>query len=354
MTGVHSFLIRTDASHKIGTGHVLRTLSLANSLKSYGQVHFACLETHGDLCYMIEDQGFGVHRLNYSSTQILWEDDIAQTKEICLKIKPQWVIVDHYGLDYRWERGLKNFCDFLLVIDDLANRKHCCDVLLDQSLGRQANAYSKLIPTICKMLLGAEYALLRSQFEISQEKILKKRIQSIARFKVLISIGGLDEANLILPILKFIEDTSEFRDLEIFVVLFSQTKNLSAIKHFVQHSELDVKLKLDVNNMAELMYHCDLAIGAGGTSLFERCCMGLPSVVMNLADNQTEIIERFFEKGAILKIDKSKPLFAQIYTNLINVMSSDQLRLELVTKSLGICDGFGREKVRDALLNFCR
>ena len=118
MTGVHSFLIRTDSSHKIGTGHVVRTLALADELKSYGQIEFACLETNGNLINLIEDRGFIVNRLNYSSTQILWEDDVLQTKEICLKKKPQWLIVDHYSLDYRWEFELKGVCDRLMAIDD--------------------------------------------------------------------------------------------------------------------------------------------------------------------------------------------------------------------------------------------
>ena len=164
--------IRTDAAVNIGSGHVFRSLVLAAAFRDQGVVtSFLCRTQEGDLCSFIETLGYSVHRLPCTETaansETAWEQDAAQCR-LAIEAsgtRPDWIVVDHYGLDYRWERSLRTLAEHVFVIDDLANRRHDCDVLLDQNFNSPLHSrYAQLLPTGAKCLLGTSYALLGAAF----------------------------------------------------------------------------------------------------------------------------------------------------------------------------------------------
>ena len=170
-------VFRVDSSLQIGSGHVMRCLTLAEGLRKNGaDVIFICRKLTGNLASKISDSGFKVFELKLSDKKIIddklfhskWLEvtqllDSEQSKEIIKNIKPDWLIVDHYALDHEWELKLKPYVKYVMVIDDLADRRHECDLLLDQTLGRKKEDYDELVPKLCKMLLGTSFCLLRSE-----------------------------------------------------------------------------------------------------------------------------------------------------------------------------------------------
>jgi UDP-2,4-diacetamido-2,4,6-trideoxy-beta-L-altropyranose hydrolase len=185
----YKILIRTDASVQIGTGHVMRCLTLADELRGRGaEVIFVCREFDGNLCGYIEEKGYIVHRLPVSDAteqgdqnieiglkHTAWlgadcQTDVEQVEEIIkdLESPPDWLVVDHYALDERWEECLRSYCKKIMVIDDLADRPHNCDLLLDQNFYENLESrYDGLVPPQCKKFLGPKYALLRPEFRES-------------------------------------------------------------------------------------------------------------------------------------------------------------------------------------------
>lgn len=204
-------VFRTDASLTIGTGHVTRCLTLAKALRESGaQTLFICREHEGHLCNHIEEQGFAVHRLPSPRKGFVpddvsahaawlgatWQEDADSTVAAItsLQMKPEWLIVDHYGIDQRWEERLRPLVNRIMVIDDLADRHHDCDILLDQNLVPDLEIrYDSLIPEGCTRLLGPDYALLQPIYAELHDRI-PPREGPIRR--TLISFGGADSDNL--------------------------------------------------------------------------------------------------------------------------------------------------------------
>ena len=206
---------RVDASTQIGTGHVMRCLTLALGLAERGaSVQFICRSHDGNLINLIEHRGFDVFSLpanNLPMTQIKpssldslpahahwlgcdWYTDAEQCSAVINK-SLDWIIVDHYSLDYRWEAALRHLTDAVMCIDDLADRAHHCDMLLDQNLGRTINDYSHLTPNQTKFLLGPKYALLRPEFDLWRDISLARRKEPQLRH-ILITMGGVDLNNV--------------------------------------------------------------------------------------------------------------------------------------------------------------
>lgn len=205
-------IIRTDASLTIGTGHVIRCLTLADALKKKGaRIVFICREHQGHLCDLIEDRGFTVHRLPQPNIGFIaedepahaawlgasWQEDAEQTRAFIQALdggKPQWLIVDHYSIDHRWESTLRPMVERIFVIDDLADRNHYCDLLLDQNLFPDMQSrYTARVPEGCPLMLGPDYALLQPIYAEQHDRI-PPREGPVRR--ILISFGGADSDNL--------------------------------------------------------------------------------------------------------------------------------------------------------------
>lgn len=273
----------------------MRCLSLADALRAHGAiVEFVCRETPGNLTTYIEsDRSFRVHRLPRSCSDHL---DASATSSLArANCGAQWLIVDHYGLDYRWQRQLRPCTDRIMVIDDLANRRHDCDLLLDQNLHGDSTRYDGLVPSTCTTLLGPRFALLRPEFEKARARASGHR-SSVER--ILISFGGSDPTEETVTALSQLHRTNLADRLRIDCVIGSNHRSVDRVARFAA-STPNMTLHIQTPRMAYLMSKSDLGIGAGGSSVWERCCVGLPSLTVAVNDHQADQCRRLARAGYI-------------------------------------------------------
>jgi len=324
-------VFRVDASLQMGTGHVMRCLTLADALQKQGsEISFICREHKGNLIKYIEKKGYVVYRLDilvsekeevnqpeinplaHASWLGVTQREDAHACELILKnINPDWLIVDHYAIDCRWQNQLKKYIKKLMVIDDLADRKHECDLLLDQTFGRKEDSYNKLVPRDCKLLLGSQYALLRPEFSQWRKYSLQRR--AVPELKnILISMGGIDQANVTGQILHILKTCILPKDLTLTVIVGAASPNIEVIKKIAKAMPNKTEVKVNVDNMAKLMANADLAIGAAGATTWERCCLGLPSIQIVVADNQMLIAKNLRESNIIQYVENLTDLQFQL------------------------------------------
>ena len=304
-------VIRADASQSIGSGHIMRCLTLAARLMVLGaEVSFICRNLPGNLSEYIRRQGFEVHLLPRDETLDLilerpeqgwlestWKSDAEQTMEVIKKYgrKIDWLVVDHYGIDHHWQSRLRGIVSHIMVIDDLANRHHDCDVLLDQNYYHNAaDRYYGLVSKDCSLFLGPHYLFLREEFYRAQKDM---RIRTGEVSNILVFYGGADTTN---ETEKCITGLSDYISpkIEINVVTGQSNSNKERIRDICS-SRSKMYYHCQVSNIAELMNKADLAFGAGGSTTWERCFLGLPSIVTVIAENQMETTRAVSDLGAI-------------------------------------------------------
>lgn len=304
-------VIRADASQFIGSGHIMRCLTLAARLRVQGaEISFVCQDLPGNLSEYIRSQGYEVHLLpgdeacdlllkrpEQAWLETAWKSDAEQTMGVLKKYGRtiDWLIVDHYGFDHHWQSCLRGTVCQIMVIDDLANRHHDCDVLLDQNYYHNAaDRYHGLIPKNCSLFLGPHYLLLRDEFYKAQKGM---RIRTGEVSNILVFYGGADTTNETEKCLTGLSDYISSK-LEINVVTGQSNSNKERIKQICS-SRQNLYYHCQVLNIAELMNKADLAYGAGGSTTWERCFLGLPSIVTVTAVNQIETTQAVSDLGAI-------------------------------------------------------
>ena len=354
--------IRVDASIQIGIGHVMRCLTLADVLKAKGiECHFICREHPGNLIAEIEIRGHKVHRLimldhGYEEKKFdsglnthshwlgsSWQTDAEMTASFLENLIPEWLVVDHYGLDFRWESAVRKYCNKLMVIDDLADRKHDCDLLLDQTFGRKDTDYENLVSDNSELLLGAQYALLRPEF-------LEWRVYSLIRRtkprlkQILVSMGGVDPDNVTGRVLEALSTCELSKDVKIIVVMGATAPHIEAVKRQAESMLIPTEVKVNVTKMAELMSNSDLAIGAAGATTWERCCLGLPTIQIVIADNQEKNALELSSINAVFCM-KTNEIFS--LKNILKNIETKLAKLSLLSSS--ILDGNGTQSVVNVL-----
>ena len=307
-------VIRVDSSYQIGSGHVMRCLTLADYLRQTGaEIHFVCRDHTGNLGSLLKDKAFELSvlpstgRRNTLPSQddrgyanwlgVDWKTDAEQTRSAIsrLHLQPDWLVIDHYALDYRWEETLSSQTGAVFVIDDLANRRHNCSVLLDHNLSLQGETrYRNLVPAECRLLCGPSYALLRPEFEVAASN-LRERDGTVRR--ILIFFGGVDAAGMTLKACEAVVACGR-EDLLVDVVVGVANPRREEIREQCESHPV-LRYHDQVCNMAELMAAADLAIGAGGTTTWERAFLGLPTITIPVAENQVPSTEAMADAGAI-------------------------------------------------------
>lgn len=195
-------------------------------------------------------------------------------------------IFDHYDIGAFYERALRPIAKTVMVIDDLADRIHDCDILVDQTFGRAASDYATLVPTGAKILAGAKYALLRPEFAAVHEWAVARRAASHGIGRILISMGLTDLGGITVRVLDAVLAASTGAAID--VVLGAHATSLDAVRLRAAQRN-NVTVHVDTADMCGLMLAADLAIGAAGTTTWERCCLGLPTVTLTLAENQRDV-----------------------------------------------------------------
>lgn len=323
---------RADASLEMGTGHIMRCLTLADALTVQGaECQFICREHQGNLIEFIRNKSYHTHALPISAEAGLsdtqpghaaWlgcsqEQDATDCVCALSEMKPDWLVVDHYALDARWEQALKPHYRKLMVIDDLADRPHLCDLLLDQTFGRDRGDYHRWVPSSSTVLCGSRYALLRPEFAKLRDYSLQRRAKPLVR-KLLITMGGVDKDNVTGRVLKALRHSPLPEECQITVVMGSTAPWLSEVDQLAKSMPWPTQVMAGVSDMAQLMADSDLAIGAAGATSWERCCLGLPTIMLVLAENQSKVARELKRRGASLCI----PDLQNIDDDLCSVISA--------------------------------
>ena len=348
---------RVDASTEIGSGHVMRCLTLASLLVENGMdCEFICREHPGNLIEYITVKGFRVSHLKTSSMMLngesdysSWlgdsqENDAYQCIEILKNYPVSWIVVDHYGIGQNWERLVKGYCDKLLSIDDLADKAHHCDALLDQTYGRTTNDYVTLVSSECDIFTGSSYALLRSEFSLFRPASLSRRSNGCVR-NIMINLGGVDKNNHTLIILNILGKMDDLDKITFSVILGPTAPNVESVRFACLNHRYDVRLLVAAENMAELMANCDLAIGAAGATTWERCCVGLPTILLTLADNQRYIADTLSKNNIVLTVSSSDCLESTLPLHIRKCLDNREFLANMTKSSIDLVDGQGAEKI---------
>lgn len=347
---------RTDGSLQIGTGHVMRCLTLADALRERGaQSTFMCRPHAGHLLELIQQRGHTAKALAPADDTFTapadpcnakwlgtdWASDAAQTQQALGEQVVDWLVVDHYALDRRWEQTLRPHTRRIMAIDDLADRPHDCDLLLNQNLGRQAKDYGGLLSRHTQTLIGPAYALLRPEFAQWRKHSLQRRAQPQLK-NLLITMGGVDQANATGQVLDALTRCELPADLRITVVMGPRAPWLVHVQAQAAAMSCPTQVLAGVSNMAQLMAESDLCIGAAGSTSWECCCVGLPSIQLVLADNQKGINQSLELAGSVLTVlpEKLKDELPGVFAQL----TSPAVLFGLSKNAAVVCDGLGATK----------
>ncbi|MBI3444100.1 MAG: UDP-2,4-diacetamido-2,4,6-trideoxy-beta-L-altropyranose hydrolase [Magnetospirillum sp.] len=312
-------IFRADASAAIGTGHIMRCLTLADVLAARG---VACVfASEAGSAVMVPSLAYPVVPPSAMPAAHL-------------------VVVDHYGLDEADEAMLGASAGALMAVDDLPTRVHRCALLLDQTHGRRAEEYAELVPPDCLILAGSDYALLRPQFGAARATALARRDCGLKR--ILVSLGGSDPDDVTGAVLDAIAASG--LDVAVEVVMGAAAPHLEQVRRRAATLP-QARVQVGVSDMAALMVEADLAIGAGGGTAWERCCLGLPTLMLTIADNQRDVVRLVTGAGAAQAA--TLPSLARQLRELtpaaLTSMSAAAARL---------CDGGGADRVADAIMSF--
>jgi UDP-2,4-diacetamido-2,4,6-trideoxy-beta-L-altropyranose hydrolase len=302
----------------------------------------------------LESKGFETLRLPATYSRALQDSSLEQVSRdadaedtlhaLETVSKVDWLVVDHYALDSRWEGKMKTCVSRLMAIDDLANRNHACDLLVDQNLCRNyENRYHDLVPSGCANLLGPRYALLRENFRQARPRMGRT---PCGLSRLLVFFGGSDPGNETEKALNGIKGMgNEFLHVDVVVGATNphkhRIKDLCATQNGWQYH-------CQVENMAELMGAADLAIGAGGSTTWERCCLGLPAIVTILSENQAELTEEVGQYGALVNLGWASELKPQSYSTAITGLAPEALS-RMSQKGRELVDGEGCSRVVDVM-----
>lgn len=332
---------RVDSSSSMGTGHVMRCLTLAGQLVEMGfQPVFFSTNLPGSLTSLIAST---------YPIEIVSSESSLQFVESCRNYHPKAIVVDHYEIEHRWESTVQSEINVpMIVVDDLADRKHACELLIDQNLGRRSSDYDGLVPVSSQRLIGPHYALLRPEFAKLRPQSLTSKLQFRGVKRVLISLGGADPTNVTLRVLRQLDSISPQQLSIIDVVVGNAYPHQQELHAFAANSSLPVTLHIQVANVGELMQRADLAIGAGGSSAWERCAMGLPSIAIGIAANQNIVLKGLQEARAALVVQSPDQLHTD-FEDCWRQLNQSKDYLEMSRNAAALVDGAGAYRVAQSI-----
>jgi len=336
-------VFRCDASRQLGSGHVVRCLALADALAEAGWTCiFATTPGTRNAVPLLANSSHRLLELTGANDELV--QLVQELPEGC-----HLLIVDHYQRDVQFEAGARPWADRILAIDDLADRQHECDLLLDPTVGRRRKDYETLVPSHCALLLGPAYALLRPQFLAARSAALTRRAERHSVGRILVSLGGGDTLQIVTKVLRGIQLSRV--EPEIDVVLGSVTPASDEFAVLIQRNGAKITVHGAVDDMASLMLRADLAIGAAGTTAWERCALGLPSIVLQIADNQRLVGDTLARSGAALFLGRQEDVTEAQLAECVDELATNETALAaMAQRAAGVCDGRGVQRAMLALL----
>jgi len=362
-------VFRVDSSSEMGIGHLMRCLALADTLRESGiQAEFISRQLVGHTIELTEARGYRVHSLPVASfnrdsvfssklKHQAWlgcsqAEDADQSAAILQDIKPDWLIVDHYAIDIEWEKATSPYRKHLMVIDDLADRTHDCQLLLDQNWFSAStnNRYDHLLPESCIKMLGPTFALLKPEFSTLRQ-LMPEKDGYIRR--ILVSMGGGDPSNETLKVLLALMKP-ELMHIVVDVVCGVNHQDIASVKELATQRGA-TNLHSALPSLAGLMARADLMIGAGGTTTWERMCLGLPAIVISLAENQYQPNLSLAQDGYILFAGKKEEVSIEKLQNMIcSLVGNRNSYLQLSRTAWKLVMGDGTSKVVNTLMKISK
>jgi UDP-2,4-diacetamido-2,4,6-trideoxy-beta-L-altropyranose hydrolase len=333
-------LFRVEASIAIGSGHIMRCLALAQAWQNLeGNAIFAVATDIGKLQTRLETEGIIIHQLSVTSGSI---EDGEAVIALAQKLGVSWVVVDGYQFGGNYQQQLKAAGLNLLFVDDYGHAEHySADLVLNQNLGANENLYPHR-ENDTQLLLGTQYALLRREFW--QWRNWKREIPPTAG-KVLVTLGGADPDNVTLKVMQALS-AIETEGLEVVVIVGGSNPHYEQLQQVAQASPVSMTLKQNVTNMSEWMAWADIAVAAGGSTNWELAFMGLPSVIITVAENQSAIAQQLGKMGITISLGWHQQLTVhQLTTAVSELLSAQKQRQQMSEKGRQLVDGLGSQRV---------
>jgi UDP-2,4-diacetamido-2,4,6-trideoxy-beta-L-altropyranose hydrolase len=339
-------LFLADAGPQVGGGHVMRCLTLARALTARGAD-----------CAFVESRSAApiLRRFGWPAQTllaILDEEDlpglVACAADFAERLEADVVVLDHYGIGAAEEERLKAAGRRIVVIDDLVDRRHICDLLVDPSFGRRREHYDALAPPGAAVCVGPVYALVRPDFAAARQRAMSRRARHAPVGRALVSLGLTDVGGVTARTAEAL--LKVMGEIRLDVVIGGGAPSLKALSAAAQRDRR-LRLWVDSAEMASLMADADIAVGAGGSSVWERATVGLPAATLILAENQRGMVEQMAAAGLTLAIDQTRADFEARLREVWGVLVADrELRWRLAERSADLCDGHGAERVADAVM----
>jgi UDP-2,4-diacetamido-2,4,6-trideoxy-beta-L-altropyranose hydrolase len=328
-------LFISDAAPEVGGGHVMRSLTLAGALAAQG---WRCAFLAPPFTASLLDRfGAAVDRAPAAdaSPEALVEAARASGPH-------QAVLVDHFDMAAAHEERLRAVAPILAVVDDLADREHAADLLIDCNLGRTASDYAALTPAGAQLLLGPRHAPVRPEFAGARPAALARREHASGVARVLVALGLTDVGRVTAGVVRALLPVLGDRRLE---VVTGETSGSLPELRAAAAIDPRLSLRVDARNMAALMSSADLAIGAGGSSNWERATVGLPTLTLVLAPNQVPGTRRLAEAGATEAVDWGQGAGAsELAAAFQRLIEDHDARDELGRRAAALCDGEGARR----------
>lgn len=365
---VGSVILRADSGLTVGIGHVMRCLTLADALRSAGmETAFVSRANVGHAIPTISARGHHVFILPGNTGQPYgdhpspsahanwleadWRVDAAATRKALEDSGASWLVMDHYALDSLWQAEALPEWVSLLVLDDLADRPHAADVLLDQNFGRQPEDYAGLLPADCDLHIGPAHALLRPEFAHLRPHALARRETLNCPETLLITLGGIDRDNATCRVLDALTLAPAAQDLRISVVMGDSAPHIGAVREQAANMSIPTEVVVGVSDMALRMMRADLCIGAAGSTAWERCALGLPTLQLALAGNQVVSAQAMAEQGLSLALPlPDAPDFAAALAAGLNRLCAADFYRSIARAAAALTDGRGAARLARALV----
>lgn len=349
-----NIVFRVDAANHIGTGHLQRCITLAKELQKTGyQIIFVMIPFDLSFINLVKKESINVITMSAPLLESIKTDDSAtwlgRTQEddakdflaVTRHIDFSWCIVDHYSIDYKWQKLVRKNISKIFVIDDLANRKHECDILLDQNYWSNfLTRYDPLINNNCLRLLGPKYSLLRDEFKTLRATENREKTELS---NILINFGGIGNYVLLEKVATVLPQFSHKYNFTIITGKMT-TSSFDVIKNKL--ASTGVNVTETTSNMAKLMFESDYAFGACGSTVWERFCLGVNSALVEVADNQHELLGFLAHKSLVDYLGKASELSYEQIQSFIETLNLDSIIYsERKTRIMSLVDGEGATRV---------
>ncbi len=333
-------VFRADASTKIGIGHIVRSLCLADGLKKRGiDSVYICKDYQGNLIGKIKQKGFDVVVLNQEADL---KEDIDVTAQTIKEHKADFLVTDSYHIIGDYQREIREKVKLLVCIDDLAHTHFYANVLVNLNIGVSERDYQDKVEPYTHTLLGTRYALLRDEFV--QRRSNSKQVHPNTN-NILVTLGGGDPYNQTLKIIKVLNSIKSL-PVSVKSIIGPGYQHTSELKEFVENNCKHVEIIQNCQDIAEIMCWADLAISGGGGTCLELACLGVPNIIIVLVDNQIGVAKEFDKRGQSINLGWFEEVKeCDIKKNVLELLNNLPKRKQMGQKGKELVDGLGVERV---------